>query len=50
VLIPKNNPSKGNYLASPINILLTTGVFGQPTPLASLLASINDYFNSSVLR
>ena len=50
VLIPKNNPSKGNYLASPINILLTTGVFGQPTPLASLLASINADFNSSVLR
>jgi hypothetical protein len=50
VLIPKNNPSKGNYLASPINVLLTKGVFGQPTPLASLLASINAVFNSSVLR
>jgi hypothetical protein len=50
VLIPKNNPSKGNYLANPINVFLTNGVFGQPTPLASLLASINADFNSSVLR
>jgi hypothetical protein len=50
VLIPKNNPSRGNYLASPINILLTNGIFGGDTPLASLLASINADFNSSILR
>jgi len=50
VLIPKNNPSKGNYLASPINVLLTKGTFAGGTPLASLLASINADFNSSILR
>lgn len=49
VLIPKNNPSKGNYLASPINILLTKGTFSGSSPLASLLASIGEDFKSSVL-
>jgi len=50
ILIPKNNPSKGNYLASPINVLLTRGIFGGSNPLASLLTSINADFNSSVMR